>query len=314
MRADTGVGPFHGVGQPREERDLRRLPHGGHEQQQADGRPRPRPEQRVVREDPQVRDRPRLVEDEEDGDQEAHVGQPVVEKGLLPGTRRAVAFEPEGDEPVRAQAHPLPPHESEDQVVGQHQDQHRGHEEVHVDEELRVVPVALHVPDRIQMDQGADPGDEQHHRHRQGIDQQRRLHLQAAHGDPREQALGEFARRTRRSSQEPGVGDTGHHEGASHRGRPDPPRPRIAEPAPGGGQYDEAGQRQQRHQIGGVEHRSSVGPVVSVGPLSPSSDGGRRPSCSAGAGRWPPRSRVPPRPRPPPPPGRRTPAPGRRCR
>ena len=77
-------GALHGVGQPREQRELGRLARGGHEQQQADGRARAAADERTGGEKmPGVVERARLREDEEDGDEEAHVGQPVVEEGLL---------------------------------------------------------------------------------------------------------------------------------------------------------------------------------------------------------------------------------------
>ena len=118
------------------------------------------------------------------------VADPVVDEGLLAGTGRRVPGEPEGDQPVRAGAHPLPPDEGHQQVAPEHQDEHRGHEEVHVEEELRVVLVALHVADRVQVDETADAGHEQDHGHRQRVDVEAGVDLQAVDRDPRPQVLG----------------------------------------------------------------------------------------------------------------------------
>ena len=170
---------LHGVGQPVEQRDLGRLAGGGQEQQQHRRGGRAAAQVRELPEDAAARaalvlDRPGLLEDQEDGEQEADVADPVVDEGLLAGRGGRLALEPEGHQPVGADAHALPAHEGEQQVVRQHQEQHGEDEQVQVDEELRVVPVALHVPDGVQVDERADAGDEHAHRHRQRVDQRAR--------------------------------------------------------------------------------------------------------------------------------------------
>ena len=74
---------------------------------------------------------------------------------------------PEADQQVAGQAHQGPADDQDDEVVGQHQQQHREDEEVHVGEEARVVVVGLvlHVADGVDVDEEADAGDDQgHHR------------------------------------------------------------------------------------------------------------------------------------------------------
>ena len=72
-------------------------------------------------------------------------------------------------------------------LFAEHEQQHREDEQVQVDEELREVLVAVHVADRVQVDQRADAGDEQRHRDRQRVGEEPGLDRQAAGGQPLEQ-------------------------------------------------------------------------------------------------------------------------------
>ena len=66
-------------------------------------------------------------------------------------------------------------------------------EEVEVEEELREVLVAVHVGNRVQMDQGTNASDEQRHRDRQRIDQEADVDGEVAGGHPLPQRLHEAA-------------------------------------------------------------------------------------------------------------------------
>ncbi len=96
---------------------------------------------------------------------------------------------PEADQQVAAEADALPAEVEEQQVVGQHQHQHRGDEEVHVGEEAAVAVVVAHVLGRVEVDEKADEGDDQHHQTRQRIEVEADLRLEAGHGDPGPQDL-----------------------------------------------------------------------------------------------------------------------------
>src|SRR6185312_1921598 len=72
-----------------------------------------------------------------------------------------------------------------DEVVGEHQDEHRRDEQVEVPEEPAPPGIVRHVPDRVEVDQAADPGDEQHERQRQRVQPQTVADLQGVDREPR---------------------------------------------------------------------------------------------------------------------------------
>ena len=140
------------------------------------------------------------LEGEEHRQHEAPVTDAVGDERLLAGGRGRLAGVPERDQEVRAGADALPTEERDQQVLAEHQQRHREHEQVQVQEELRELRIAVHVADRVQVDQGADPGDEQAHRDRQRIGEERHVDLQRRHRHPREQRLDVGARRARPST------------------------------------------------------------------------------------------------------------------
>jgi hypothetical protein len=90
----------------------------------------------------------------------------------------------EADQQVGGDADERPADDQEHEVRGQHQQQHREDEEVHLREEAAVVALLVHVLGGVQVDQEAHPGDDQHHQHRQRVDPDRELHLQVPDLDP----------------------------------------------------------------------------------------------------------------------------------
>ena len=84
-------------------------------------------------------------------------------KAFLAALAAAGLLEPEPDQQIRAEPHAFPADIQQQEVVGEHEQQHRGREEVQVGEEARVARVALHVTDRVDVDQRADAGYDQHH-------------------------------------------------------------------------------------------------------------------------------------------------------
>ena len=187
ISADTGVGPSMASGSQMNSGSWADLPTA----------PRNRSRQMAVavlerqvlgeRQEAGVAERAHRLEGEEHRQHEAEVADAVGDEGLLARHRGAVAVEPERDQEVGAGAHALPAEEGHDEVLAQHEHEHREHEEVQVDEELGELRIAVHVPDRVQVDERADAGDEQRHRDRQRVDQEAHLHVEPARGDPGEE-------------------------------------------------------------------------------------------------------------------------------
>jgi hypothetical protein len=144
---------------------LSRLARGSQEEKEACGGTRPRAQRAEVAEYDCVLERSRLGEDQEHRDQEPDVADPVVDEGFLPGARCAVALEPERHQPVGARPYAFPADEGEEEVAAEDEKQHREHEQVQIQEELRVVHVAAHVPDGVQVDERAHTRHEESHRH-----------------------------------------------------------------------------------------------------------------------------------------------------
>ena len=88
-------------------------------------------------------------ENRQDAQDEAGVADPVDHESLAPVVGELRVVVPERDQQVRAQAHALPTDEHQQQIVGQHQDEHREREQVEVGEVARVVLVVGHVADGV---------------------------------------------------------------------------------------------------------------------------------------------------------------------
>ena len=112
------------------------------------------------------------------------VADAVHHEGLEPGRGGAVALVPEPDEQVGAEPHPLPAHEEEREAAAEHQQQHEEGEEVQVREEADAVVVVGHVAQRVDVDERADAGDDQHHHARERVDEQAEGDAEAADLDP----------------------------------------------------------------------------------------------------------------------------------
>ena len=171
QRAD-GRRAFHRVRQPRVERELGRLAHGPDQQAHGDRKGGCGIERVRLGKDLGVVQRPEAGEHEEDRDQEARVADAVHHEGLGGRLGRRHPVVVVADEQIRAEPHPLPPDEEHGVVVAHHQEEHRDHEEVHVGKEAREPFLAVHVADRIDVDQKAHAGDHQHHDAGQRIDQE----------------------------------------------------------------------------------------------------------------------------------------------
>ena len=115
---------------------------------------------------------------------EAEVADPVDDEGLLGGARGRRLLVPVADEEVAAQADRLPPDVQHQEVVAQDQQQHAEHEEVQVGEEAPQAPIAVHVADRVDVDQQAHAADHQQQHGGQLVDEEGDLDLEVAGADP----------------------------------------------------------------------------------------------------------------------------------
>ncbi len=174
---------LHRVRQPGVERDLRGLRERADQQQDAAG-----DERAVVRverarvdlgERAEEVERAAVAQDEEGPEHEADVAEHVDDEGLDAGARRRPAPVPEGDQQVRGGADEPPADDQDEEVRRQDQQQHREDEEVEVCEVARVASVALHVADRVEVDQRRDPRDHEDHVDRQRVDEDRQLRVDA---------------------------------------------------------------------------------------------------------------------------------------
>ncbi len=108
--------------------------------------------------------RPEVDPDHGDTEAEAEVADAVDDEGLLGRAGRRGLLVPEADEQVAAQADRLPADVQQQEVVGQDQQQHAEHEQVEVGEEAPQPAVAVHVADRVDVDEEAHRAhDQQEH-------------------------------------------------------------------------------------------------------------------------------------------------------
>ena len=177
-------GALHRVEQPGLQRHLRGLAARAEQEQQPERRGHAAPAGLHRIEHPGERHRAELGEHQEDGQGEAGVANSVDDERLLRRDRRRGLVVPEADQQVGRETHALPPDIEHEEVVAEHEQQHGREEQVHVAEEAAPVGVVAHVADRVDDDQRADPGDEQHETDRQLVDEQVHVHLQARHRDP----------------------------------------------------------------------------------------------------------------------------------
>ena len=124
-------------------------------------------------------DRAGVLEEEERAEHEPDVADHVDHERLDAGARGGRAPVPERDQQVGRGADERPADDQQHEVAGQHQQQHREDEVVQVGEVPRVAAVRGHVRDRVEVDQRRDAGDDQRHEHRQRVDEDRELGVDA---------------------------------------------------------------------------------------------------------------------------------------
>ena len=186
-------GTGHRVRQPGLERHLRGLADGAAEQQQRNDRHR----RRAVR--PQLAgaghgglhlDRAHLAEQEEQAEQHGGVADAGHHERLARGVAVLRLLVEEADQQVAAEPDALPAEEQHQQVVAEHQHEHREHEQVHVGEEPAVALFVPHVAGRVEVDEEADAGDDAGHHEGQAVEVEPDARREAADLHPRPQEVG----------------------------------------------------------------------------------------------------------------------------
>ena len=269
---------FHRIREPDVQRDLRGLADGTGEEQQRDrgerglGRPG---DGRRVRPDAEHRaevQRSEVHEDQDDPEHHRGVADPGRDERLLRRARGARSLVPEADQQVGAQPDALPAEVEQEVIVREDEDQHEEDEQVQVGEEAFEARIAVHVADRVDVDQGTDAGDDQHHGEGQRIDQERDPQTEAPGIDPREQLDDVLALL---GGQREEVEQDGHadREGEPDRCRCDPSC-RLAKAPPEEQVHRRPCQRQRGDQPRLIEHR-----------ITPARRSRRRRSRSGGADR-----------------------------
>ena len=130
---------------------------------------------------------PSVHPDQDDAEQHRRVPDARRDECLLRRARGERTVVPEADQQVRAQAHALPPQVQQEVVVREDQHQHEEDEQVEVREERSEPRIVLHVPDGVQVDQRADPGDHERHRDRERVGSEGDVDREGADRDPVEE-------------------------------------------------------------------------------------------------------------------------------
>ena len=301
IRADTGVGPSIASSSQACSGTWADLPHA------ASRSSRPIAvsvfSERLAGHGGDLRERRRPEGDEEQRDRQAQpdVAHPVDDEGLLRCRRGGVLVLPEADEQVRREADALPAEEQPDVVGREHQHQHRGDEQVEVAEEPATPRVVLHVADGVDVDQRADPGDEEQEQRRQRVVEQVHADAELPGLEPGVQVLTDLAV-VGVAAEQPDEHRHAEHEGADRQRGREEVAPLVGV-APADQQDRRTGEGQGDHQpqqgedaVGraGVDHRDLVGLLGSSREhgqghrvhLSTSAGSRRRPRPSDGSGRW----------------------------
>ena len=146
QRRDRG-GAFHGVTEPGLQWHLRALGAGAQQQHQADGVEGVAAHLRCGGEHRAEVQRPDRGEHDHDRDRQADVADPVDDEGLLGCCSRAGFVGPESDQQIGRQTDALPTEVEDKKVIGHHQQQHGGDEQVEIAEESAAVRIVGHVAD-----------------------------------------------------------------------------------------------------------------------------------------------------------------------
>ena len=247
-------GAFHSVGQPDVEGELGALADGAAQEQRRDGDLPRMGHGAELREDFLHVERADLGPDGHDPEREAHVADSVDQERLLGGDGGAAARIPEADQQVAAQPDQLPAGEHEEEVVRQHQQQHREHEQVQVGEEAPAPRVVLHVAERVEVDEHPDRGDNQQQARGQRVDEQPHVGGEADGGDPAPERYAGAVVAETEAVRKSGRGHHHGHEPRSHDPRNREPMRFAREAPPEQPRRGEPEQREQQDQRREIDH------------------------------------------------------------
>src|SRR5207249_8400126 len=91
--------------------------------------------------------RSEVLDQEKECDQESEIANAIDDKCLLTGRSCRILGEPESDQQVRSKSHALPAYKHQQIIAGQHQREHKKHEQVQIGEETIETALLPHVTD-----------------------------------------------------------------------------------------------------------------------------------------------------------------------
>ena len=209
QRAD-GSRARHRIGEPYVERNLRRFAGRAEEEKQRDeadqresevsgvAREQRRVLRDLARDERRMPDRIEAPEQRVESDDERPVADAIDDECLVAGGGVRKNLVPEADQRERAEPDALPSDEHQQQVVAEHQDEHREGEQVEPSEEAPVRLVVVHVAGRVDVDEAADAGDDQRHDHRERVEPERDIDVDAADVEPWPHAIEHEAAQVRK--------------------------------------------------------------------------------------------------------------------
>ena len=177
-------GPFHSIGEPGVEGNLRRLPDGANKQAKGNRRRHFRGQLIDLTKHLGIVQGLKIDENKENGQEEPGVSNSVHHKGLGRRLRRRDPVEVVPNEEIGAEPDALPPDEEHQIIVPHHQEEHRHREQIHVREEARVAFFPMHIPNRVHVNQETHPSDDQKHDSGQRIYEKPEIDVQIPAEDP----------------------------------------------------------------------------------------------------------------------------------
>src|SRR6266542_1647131 len=133
--------------------------------------------------------RGREKKDQHDAENETPVTDSIGDECLLGGWRGLIFVEIKPNQQVGAQADTFPTDKHQEEVVGEHQRQHREHEQIQVSKEPVVTAIAMHVTSGKNVNQETDEGDKQRINATEPIHGQTKVRAKTSDLNPRPQVI-----------------------------------------------------------------------------------------------------------------------------